>query len=286
MDLYISDFQIIKLLDQSIVVSEKGVALIHSPQLLQALYKLRALTSAPQAKTDIYTILEEYGLDANEAFEFLERVLKLRKTTLNLYFKQIIIAHDWSSDLEKILTAELPITFETHPINEQLIENIATPHAFLMIITKHYNHQKLKTIYFEIANTFPQSAICMALRVGDYFYVSQPYLSEAGTPCHFCNFDKTAYTEQVRPTPGNWSRLLNFCTDNNLPIPEQPLTPLQTALATGLLLETIKQWVCADYGRRTQDCMMLASYIHLSSGQITEEHVSHWSMCDCLGLPS
>lgn len=282
MDLHISDFQIIQTIDRSLIISEKGVTLIHSHPFLEALQNIRESNTTHLVQADIFTLFEKHGLVAEDAFAFLEQVVTIRKATTIPYFTQIIIAHDWSPALEEILTSELNNNFQAHPVNEHLLGKITDPHSLIMILARHYNHVQMKSLYFKIANAYPQSAICVALRTGDYFYVSQPFLSEVGGPCHFCNFDKTAYTERVRPTSGHWSSLLNFCIDNTLAIPQQPLTRLQEALATGLIIEKIKFWTLSGYAQRSQDRIMLASYMNLHNGQITEEHVNHWSMCDCL----
>ncbi len=282
MKLHISDFQMININEHTIVISEKGVTKIQSRPLIHALHKLRTLTSTSHTKKYVLNLLEKFELNAGEAFTFLEKILNIHYPSADPYFKHIIIAHEWDREFEDTLASELHSTLKIYPINRHLLENVSLPESLIIIAPKKYNHQKTKHIYFEIAKRQPTSCICIAMRTGDYFYVSQPYLPTLGSPCHFCNFDNIIHAERVRPTTNNWSSLLNFCTDSHVTLPEQQFTRLQSALATGLLLEKIKLWTRPGYGHRSQDRIMLASFINLFNGHVTEEHITHWQMCDCL----
>lgn len=281
MTLIISEFEIIKLKEHTIIISEKGVTNIQSRPLIKALHKLRTLVSTQQTKKDILHLLEKFHLNSDEAFSFLEQAIHIKAVT-EKHFKKIIIAHEWSYELDSLLNSELKEAFIALPINENLTKQTQLSESFVMIMPKKYDHHKIKTIYFDIAKKHPTCCLCVALRTGDSFYISQPYLPNIGGPCHFCNFDNIARTEHIRPTVNNWSSLFNFCTDSHIALPEQSMTRLQFALMTGLLVERIKLWTCPGYGHRTQDRIMLSSHINLFNGHITEEHVTHWQMCDCL----
>lgn len=204
------------------------------------------------------------------------------KKELTSYFAQIVIAHDWDDEFEKTLTDELPSPIRTHKINKKLMNEISSPETFILIIPKDPHHHELKEIYYSIALKHPKSALCVAMRIADFFYVSQPYLPELGTPCHFCNIDKISHTERVRPSTNSWFSLLNFCHDHDLAAPKQTYTRLQRSLAIGLILERLKLWTYPGYGHRTQDRITSAAYINLVNGQTTEEQVAHWAMCECL----
>ncbi|WP_240881394.1 McbB family protein [Pseudomonas sp. TMW22080] len=281
MNLIISEFQVIKLKEHTIVISEKGVTTIKSRPLIKALHKLSTLTSTQQTKKHILHTLEEFNLAPDEAFSFLEQAIHIKAVT-EKHFKKIIIAHEWGCELDNILNSEFKEAFFALPINTHLTKQTQLSESLVIIMPTKYDHHKIKHIYFEIAKKHPACCLCVALRTGDSFYISQPYLSEIGGPCHFCNFDNIARTERVRPTFNNWSSLFNFCTDSHIALPEQPMTKLQFALMAGLLVERIKLWTCPGSGHRTQDRIMLSSHINLFNGQITEEHVTHWQMCDCL----
>lgn len=282
MDLRISDFQILKVFEYAVVVSEKGVIKISSPALLLALEDISKLTSVPLSSQSIRAIFERYKLDVDEAMSFVGEILNIQKSDEKKYFEQLIIAHEWGQEFEDTLASELACTFDVATVNENLVERVTTPNAFIMVIPKSYVGSEFKDMYFEVAARFPGSAICVALRMNDSFYISPPFISEIGNPCHFCTLEKIIYTEQVRPTKNNGSSLLKFCTETQLNLPEQPLSRLQFALVTGLIAEKIKLWTLPGYGHRSQDRIVLASYVNLFSGLITEEHISHWPMCDCL----
>lgn len=284
MELRISEFQIVELDPFTIIISEKGVVKIKSIPLVKALYELNQCTLQPTFTTKKYIleILEKYSLPPEETFLFLEQILTFQKKELTPYFAQIIIAHDWDDEFEKTLTEELPSPIRTHKINKKLMDEISSPETFILIMPKDPHHHELKKIYYSIAFKYPKSALCVAMRIADFFYVSQPYLPELGTPCHFCNIDKISHTERVRPSANSWFSLLNFCHDHDLAAPKQTYTRLQRSLAIGLILERLKLWTYPGYGHRTQDRITSAAYINLLNGQTTEEQVAHWAMCECL----
>lgn len=270
MDVQISSFQIFKVFEFSVVISEKELTKIYSSALSLALEELRLLTSIRLPINTIQNIIEKHNLDCDEVMSFLDGAISIKKVDEEKYFEKVIVVHEWGKEFEDALASEVSCKFDVAASKEDIIEEITSSNSFVLILPKNYVCREFRDMYFEMAAESPGSAICVAMRMNDSFYMSPPFISEMGNPCHFCTSDKIIYAERAQPTKNNWSSLLRFCTETQLDPPEQQLSRLQLALVTGMLSEKIKLWTVPGYGHRGQDRIALASYVNLFSGLITD----------------
>ena len=223
-------------------------------------------------------------LPLKKTYAFLSFAIGLKNQPSEIYFKKVLIAHDWSNRAEFEATINEEIKFDHEIVNntESLVER-ARDNAFLItIICMQYNYSKLKKLYFCLADSSPSSALSIAYLSGDVFRISQPYIQNIGNACHFCLVERQLNYEKINESRNSWSALLNFCVDRNITIPAPNLSLLQRNLALGALTKKIKLHTEHNQGFRYQDNSLASMTVDLNSGLITEELSPHWHSCTCL----
>lgn len=281
MKLSIENYNLLNFNNDSIIISPKGVSRVTSPSLLDVLKKLQNRTSISEA--DLSSLLSEHHLDYEDAYRSLEKSVGL-KSDRPLFFEKIIVAHDWEDReyLESLLADELPDSTITCPISELTI-TVNNETRYLIAITyQNYDYNELKSIYFQLASTLPESAIIICYPAGASYVIGQPHVQALGNACHFCSIDRVISHETYKPSKNTWSNLLNFCQSRYIPTPSALPTLYQKALIIGALVQKIKFLTGTNGACRYQDNILQETNISLSNGQVSESSVSHRCMCDCL----
>lgn len=96
MNIIIPNYEILNFETESLVVSDIGVSKVCSQPLIKALRQLKL--SKVMARTELDEVLSENGLNVNDAFRFLERIIPFRSAE-EIYFEKTIIVHDWKKKL-------------------------------------------------------------------------------------------------------------------------------------------------------------------------------------------
>jgi len=284
MQLIFSEFDIISLPNESLIVSTNGASKTDSKKLLIVLQELKKQQSPRIPKALFDKIVSTQKLPIKETYTLLNLAIGLRNQPSEIYFKKVLIAHDWSNPEEFKALIDQEVKFDHEIVNdlESLVDR-ARDNAFLIkIVCMQYNYSKLKNLYFCLADSSPNSAISIAYLSGDVFRISQPYIPNIGNACHFCLIERQLHYEKINESKNTWSALLNFCVDRNITIPAQNLSLLQRNLALGTLMKKIKLHTEHNQGFRYQDNSLASMTINLNSGLITEELNPHWHSCTCL----
>lgn len=284
MNLIYSYYDIIDFPNESIIVSSIGVSKIASPKLLNALQELKKQHQTSIAKAHLDQILLKHELPQPETLLFLQSAIGLNPEPSDIYFKKTLILHDWEekTEFEKIIEEELTSDYLITEDQESL-SAIAMDHAyFICIICMRYDYQRLKKLYFDLADSTSHSAISVAYLNGNIFRIDQPYMPGIGNPCHFCLIDRQLNYEKCSSTKNSWSSLLKFCMERNTTLPVQKLSLLQRSLAIGAIIKKIKLHTENGQEFRYQDNSFSSMTVDLNSGLITEEPSPHWHSCNCL----
>jgi len=282
MNLRIHNYEILHFPSEDLVISEKGISRITSQALITALNAIKKCNALHTSKTELTEILIKYDLNTETTFDFLEKILVIKKSMTDSYFEKIIIIHDWGNELKNHLSPEIshPIEFYNFPQSQPKLEG--SKKYFIFILCKNYSYAPLKNLYFEIAHQAPTSATSIGVVIGNTFTISPPYLFEIGNPCHFCHIDRLEQNDLISPVNNSWSRLLRFCKSQEKPLPLKNLTLLQQSLIFGSIIKHIDLYTKQGTAQRHQDSLFQISHTSLNNGTITEEPLSHWYMCDCL----
>lgn len=284
MQLIFSEFDIISLPNESLIISTNGASKTDSKKLLTVLQELKKqqLLSIPKALFD--KIVSTQKLPLKETYTFLNFAIGLKNQPSEIYFKKVLIAHDWGNreEFEAIIDQEVKFDHEIVSDIDSLIDRARGDAFLIKIICMQYNYSKLKDLYFCLADSSPSSAISIAYLSGDVFRISQPYIQNIGNACHFCLVERQLNYEKTNESRNSWSALLNFCVDRNITVPAPNLSLLQRNLALGALTKKIKLHTEHNQGFRYQDNSLASMTVDLNSGLITEELSPHWHSCTCL----
>lgn len=174
-----------------------------------------------------------------DTYLFLSQAIGLKTQPSKIYFKKVLIAHDWhnQNELETIINQEIKHKYEIVSNTNDLIDLAKGDAHLIIMICMQYNYSKIKKLYFCLAESSPSSAISVAYLSGNIFRISQPYIPIIGNACHFCLIERQLNYERVKESRNSWSALLNFCVDRHVTIPTQHLSLLQRNLALGTLIK-------------------------------------------------
>ncbi|MDP9690422.1 UNVERIFIED_ORG: McbB family protein [Pseudomonas mohnii] len=285
MQMTFSDFDIINLPpNESLIISMTGTSKTESKSLLNVLRELKKQNAPNISKSQFNKIVATHELPLKDTYLFLSQAIGLKNQPPEIYFKQVLIAHDWCNrdELEAIINQEIKHKHEIVSEMDSLIDRTKGDAFLIIIICTQYNYLKIKKLYFRLAESSPSSAISVAYFSGNNFRISQPYIPIIGNPCHFCLIERQLNYEKINESRNTWSALMNFCVDRNVPIPSQQLTLLQKNLAIGTLIKKIKLHTEHNQGFRYQDNSLSSMTVDLNSGLISEELCPHWHSCTCL----
>ncbi|MHC8354028.1 McbB family protein [Pseudomonas sp. LB3P81] len=284
MNLVYSEYDIINLPNESLIVSSIGASKTTSAKLVNVLQELKKQHRTCVTELTFNKIVSKNKLAKKEAYLFLQNAIGLKPQAPMAYFKKALIAHDWKEkkEIETIIGQELTCEYEITEDLDRLLERAEGDSYFIVIICLHYNYSKLKKIYFNLADSSPNSAISPAYLNGKTFRIDQPYIASVGNPCHFCLIDRQLNYEKCSNTQNSWSALLKFCMERNITLPSQQLSVLQRNLAIGAISQKIK--LHTEHGQevRYQDNVLSSMIVDLNKGAITEEPSPHWHSCNCL----
>lgn len=286
MNLTIHEYELSYFPNEEIIISKKGIMKINSPKLLKLLERLKKTKRTVIKKQILDNMLKRLDLDPHETFNYLENIAVVTKIEGDIYFENIIIAHDWhdATEIESVMISEIKSPFEIHKISRLLVTLSNKNRCFINIVCTQYNYAELKSLYFSIAAASPRSAICISYFSESHFCISQPYIPVVGNPCHFCNIDRAIDYENRRSSYSNWWKLLSFFKDRNTSMPRKKLTLLQRNFALGAVAKKINLHTQRrGENFRHQDSALMSMSIDLNNGLIREESIPHWLMCDCLG---
>lgn len=284
MNLVYSEYDVIKLPEESLIISSAGVSKTTSAQLLTVLQELKKHDRRCITKALFTELVLKNRLSQQEAFLFLQNAIGLKPQSPNIYFKKALITHDWKekNELETIISEELICKYEIVGNPESLSKRAQGVSHFIVIICMQYNYSKLKTLYFDLADSSPNCAISVAYLSGNTFRIDQPHIANIGNPCHFCLIDRQLNYEKCNNTRNSWSALLKFCMERDITLPSQQLSVLQRNLAIGAIVKKIRLHTEDEQEYRYQDNALSSMTVDLNNGAITEEPSPHWHSCDCL----
>lgn len=285
MNIIVPDYEILNFDTESLIVSDFGISKIHSEGLLKVLRQLQLSNGVTRAEID--GMLSDNGLNISDAFGFLERVIPF-KTIGEMYFEKIIVVHEWEgkADFELIFRRELSDELEFKGFSSDLVDLVAGVRCFIVLVCQSYDYDSLKKVYFDLAEASPQSAISVSWSMGDFFCIGQPYIAEAGSPCHFCTVDRLVNNHAFMPGGNSWGKVLAFCKGKHISVPSKVMSLYQELVVIGSIIRKIKFFTEVGSAKKYQDNVLHLTYLQLSDGRIFEEPNSHWYMCDCLEVGS
>jgi McbB family protein len=285
MQLTFSDFDIINLPpNESLIISMTGTSKTESKSLLNVLLELKKQDTLNISKPQFNKIVAAHKLPLKDTYLFLSQAIGLKNQPSKIYFKKVLIAHDWShrDELEAIINQEITFKHEIVSDMDSLIDRTKGDAFLIIIICTHYNYSKIKKVYFRLAESSPSSAISIGYFSDNNFRISQPYIPIIGNACHFCLIERQLNYEKINESRNTWSALLNFCVDRNVTIPARYLTLLERNLAIGALIKKIKLHTEHNQGFKYQDNSLSSMTVDLNSGLISEDLSPHWHSCTCL----
>jgi McbB family protein len=285
MTIKICNYEILNFDDDRILISEKGIHKINNSKLWDALSEINSLTDKEIENNELSEIIARHGLPHDSTVDYLKKTLKIREALNLAPYEKVIIIHDLSNAKRLECHAHNEIIkdceiFQTRNFEPETIRNTKN---FFVLLAEKYNYQKLSELYFKIATLAPQSAICVAYSISDCYCVSQPYIPEIGNPCHFCGLDRLIDYETRLKSNSSWASLLHFCKGKGINIPVKKKTFLQDSMAFGLIFQRVNLYTSPGSARRHQDSVLASATMNLTTGLISEEIISHWFLCKCLG---
>lgn len=281
MNIIIPNYEILNFEAESLLVSDLGISKIHSQSLLKALRELKLSKLMTRAELD--EVLAENGLNQNDAFAFLERVIPL-KSVEEIYFEKTIVVHDWAGrvDVESLFKSEISTCLEFKSFSSELVELVTNFRCFIVLLCYAYDYEHVRKLYFDLARASPKSAISVCWQMGSVFCIGQPYIAEIGNPCHFCSVDRLVHNQSVKTAKNNWASILAFCKNKRIAVPAKELSLYQEMIVVGAVIKKVKVFTGHVDMHKYQDDILHSSYLQLMDGQVSEESNSHWYMCDCL----
>lgn len=282
MKLSIQNYNLLNFNCDNIVISQKGVSRVNSPSLLEVIRRLNNRSYITD--NELFGLFAEHKPDQEEAFQSLEKILDLQAEKDIIYFKNIIVAHDWedSTQFESLLLGELPSSTSICKMSELAQKITGGVHSYIVLACKNYEYSELKKTYFQITSSHPENAISICYSNGDNYVIGQPYLPTIGNPCHFCSIDRLINHETYKPSKNTWTSLLSFCRSKHIPIPSPHQSLYQKCLIVGAIIQKIKLVTGETGVCRFQDNILQETTLSLSNGHVSESSISHWCMCDCL----
>ncbi|MBX8486540.1 McbB family protein [Pseudomonas cichorii] len=282
--LKIFNYEMLNFENQKLIISEKGISKINSDPLWSVLRELQESQERTITEATLDELINKNNLPHPDTRNFLNTALNIQNHLKNPYIEEVLIIHNLSSatSLEKILSEEVTRKCTIIPISKLNTERLKNKRAFVHFFCEPYDYHALHDKFFEIAEKSPQAALCVSYFTADSFCVSQPFIPETGSPCHFCAIDRISSYEDYTSSNNSWTKLLRFCKKNNIPAPSKEPSLLQRSLAYGLLAQRINFYTTQHMGRRHQDSVFSSVNINLHNGKITEETVPHWFLCKCL----
>lgn len=282
MNITIPNYEILNFETESLVISEAGISKVHSQSLLQALRQIQL--SSVMTREELDEVFCENGLNACDAFKFLEKIIPLIANE-EMYFEKTIIVHDWKgrTNFEDLFRQELSAALEIRNFSSDTVSSLSGGKYFIVLICYAYDYSSVKKLHFDMSKASPQSAITVCWPMGGFFCIGQPYIAEIGNPCHFCNVDRLVHSASIVSVKNEWARVLNFCKGKHASVPSKELSFYQELIVVGAIIRKIKFFTEPGTTRKYQDDVLYVSYLQLSDGQLYEEPASHWYMCDCLG---
>ncbi|MFS2198867.1 McbB family protein [Pseudomonas sp. Pseusp3] len=284
MNLIYSEYDIINLPNESLIISSYGVSKTASTKLLSVLQELKKQNKTSITETLLNDTISKQKLQKKAAHLFLQNAIGLKPEPSEIYFKKALIAHDcieieeFKTTINQELTCEYIISENIESLTEQAKGNS----YFIIIMCMQYDYIKLKKLYFSLADAAPCSAISLAYLNGNIFHIDQPYVPSIGNPCHFCMIDRQLNYEKCINSQNSWTTLLRFCIERNVTLPSQKLSALQRSMAIGAIVKKIKLHTEHGSEFRYQDNVFTSTTVDLIKGSITEEPSPHWHSCNCL----
>lgn len=282
MKLSIQNYNLLNFNNDNVVISQKGVSRVNSPALLEVIRRLNNRSSVTDH--ELFRLFSEFNLDQLEAYQSLENILDLKMEKEVIYFKEVIVAHDWEdpAQFESLLLGELTCSTSVCKISELAQRITGGVCSYIVLACKNYEYSELKETYFQITANHPENAISICYSNGDNYVIGQPYFPTIGNPCHFCSIDRLINHETYKPSQNTWSSLLNFCRSKHIPVPSPHQSLYQKSLIIGAIIQKIKLITGASGICRFQDNILQETNLTLSNGHVSESSTSHWCMCDCL----
>lgn len=284
MHLKIHNYEMLNFESQKLIISEKGISKINSDPLWSVLRELQESQDGTITDAALNELIIKNELPNPTTRNFLNTAIKIQNHLKNPYFEEVLIIHNLknATPLSKILSEEVTRKCKIIPISKLNIERLKNKRIFLHFFCEQYDYHTLHNNFFEISEKLPQAALCVSYFTADSFCVSQPFIPETGSPCHFCAIDRISSYEDYTSSNNSWTKLLRFCKKNSIVTPAKELSLLQRSLAYGLLVQRINFYTTQHMSRRYQDSVFSSATINLHTGEITEEIVPHWFLCTCL----
>lgn len=280
----INNYEILNFESDTLLYTKSGITKINSLPISSLLEKLENLKTQTLSENNLFEIIEQYNIDPQEALSFLKNTNTIQSIKGNPHYSKATLYLDWkcTTDVQAAIS-ELPkknIILASMK-NNDYPDNIA---ELFIISTLDLHPMKLREFYFEICKRNPDSAIILGYFIENKYHLSQPFIPTTGNPCAFCSIDKVRNTERVRPGISQWAKIVNFCSDRTLALPQPAPTLLQRSLILGLILKKIDLYTSPQDIPSTQDSNILTTTLDLETGEITNEIFPHWSMCHCLRI--
>jgi len=282
MNLNIHNYEILNFTTDHIVISKKGISKIRSASLLGVIRKLHNKNNI--TKEELNVLFTDHGLDCDDAYSTLDKILTIKVESDNRYFDEVIVAHDWerTDDLNHMLRTELSGPLSICALQDLNKHISADKNKLIFLMCHQYDYQKLKNLYFDITRSYPGNAISVCYSKGDVYILGQPHIPEIGNPCHFCVIDRLLSNEKYKKSNNTWSNLLNFCQEKSKSVPSAEVSLLHRMFIIGALIKKIKLLTGNSQKKRYQDNVLTETTVSLTDGSSGESSISHWCMCDCL----
>ncbi|WP_081645828.1 McbB family protein [Litchfieldella anticariensis] len=279
MPLVIEGFDLLYKGQSTILISNKGITKINSAKMVSFLDSIRAEGDIEESEFNCRA--KAYGIESQSAKDFIGHSIGLKEAKDYYFEKTIIISQSESQVLRSAIDDELKQDVEWRTHSDDL--SGFGPRSFFFISGLPYDYRRIKSTFFNLAECYPSSAICVGYLEKKEYVISSPHIPELGNPCHFCEIERTLNHEKGVPSKNDWSKLLTFCREYELEAPTLNLSLMEKAYISGAISRKINLHTHTFKTYRYQDSCLPQCRTDLTNGTYREEVIPHWYLCDCIG---
>lgn len=279
----ICNYEILNFEQDPLVYSSAGITKITDDGLFNALKEIVKKRGQAVTRASLKRIFKRERVSVDSAISFLKNIKVLGEEEAAPALKKAVIYCDWpiGADLVELIRNEGKNKIELRKIADVSLECSAEP-VFFIIATLKLDVSRLKDVYFGLCNKNPLSAISLGFSNGSHFHLTEPYVPSLGNPCAFCTINRVIYYEGMMPSQHQWSKLLAFCSNKEIPLPAIDSDGFKKLLIMMLLARSSKKMILPQVAKTTQDETLQALTIDLESDQVTHVPSVHWPICNCL----
>lgn len=279
----VCNYEILNFEVDPLVYTSTGITRITSAGIFSVLKEILKEKNQEIPYARLKKIFRAENIVAEDAMSFLEKINILGEVSATPYLKKAVIYCDWviSSALIDVIERAGLNQIEVRKLEDVSLQQSDEP-ALLILATLKLDVQKMQSIYFDLRNKNPFSAISLGFSNGSHFHLTEPHIPRVGNPCAFCTINRVIHYEKMMPSQHQWSKLLEFCSSNDVALPKIESDEFKDTLIMMLLVKVSKKMIFSCDAKTTQDETLQSITIDLENGRTTNVASAHWPICRCL----